>query len=82
MSKEYKGLEMQFCTEWASWDTVDTFSLQFNDVTLRPEVSDLVGRNFVDCMTVNGDDSTLSFWCEDGFEMTLRIKAQLVVDKQ
>ena len=76
-----KGLEYQFCESWEGWDEVDVLSIQFNDVTLRPEVSDLVGRNFVDCMTISGEDCTVSFWCDDDFEMTLKIKAQLVVDK-
>lgn len=77
-----KGIEFQFCTNWEGWDIIDTFSLQFNDVTLRPEVSDLVGRNFVDCMTVDGENSKVYFWCDDGFEMSLKIKAQLVVDSE
>ena len=78
-----KGLEYQFCISWKSWDEVDTFSLQFNDVTLRPEVAAIVGRDFVECMTVNGEDTSVSFWCggDEELEVTLKFKAELVVDK-
>lgn len=76
-----KGLEFQFCTDWKGWDEVDTFSLQFNDVTLRPEVAAIVGRDFVDCMTIWGEDTKVTFWAGDDFEVTLQFKAELVVDK-
>lgn len=78
-----KGLEFQFCTDWKSWDKVDTFSLQFNDVTLRPEVAAIVGRDFVECMTVWGEYTKVTFWCggDEELEVTLKFKAELVVDK-
>jgi hypothetical protein len=75
-----KGLEFQFCTDWKSWDEVDTFSLQFNDVTLRPEVAAIVGRDFVECMTVWGEDCKVTF-LDDDFEVSLKFTAQLVIDK-
>lgn len=76
-----KGLEYQFCTKWEGWDQVDTFALQFDNVTLRPEVAAIVGRDFVDCMTIWGDSCTVTFWCsEDDSEVSLKFKAELVVD--
>lgn len=77
-----KGLEYQFCTEWGGWDIVDTFALQFNNVTLRKEVADIVGREVVDCMTIWGDSCTVTFWSSEGdSEVSLKFKAELVVDK-
>lgn len=74
-----KGLEFQFCTKWDSWDEHDTFALQFNDVHLRPEVAEVVGRHFVDHMVVSGEDSSVTFWSWDDFEVTLQFKAELVL---
>lgn len=76
-----KGIEFQFCTDWKSWDEVDSFSLQFNDVTLRPEVAAIVGRDFADCMTIWGEAAKVTFWWDDETELTFEFTAQLVVDK-
>lgn len=88
---ENKGLEFQFCSSWSGWDTVDTFSLQFYDAVLLPEVAALVGYDKVDVMTVCCETCTVTFFIdgigEDGkirtdFEKSLSFKAQIVVDSE
>lgn len=82
MSESNKGLEYQFCLNWESWDEIDTFSLQFNDVTLRPEVAAIVGRDFVECMTICGEDCKVTFWSGgegEDFEVSFKFQAELVL---
>ncbi|MND95960.1 hypothetical protein D3C80_882290 [compost metagenome] len=73
-----RGIEFQFCSEWTGWDVVDTFALQFYEVTLLPEVAAIVGRDKVDTMSVCCETCKVGFWCEDGFEKTLEFKAQII----
>lgn len=78
---EYKGLEMQFCSDWSGWDTLDTFSLQFYDAVLLPHIAEVVGAEVAEVMTVCGETSTVTFWLGEDNEKVFKIEAKLVVDK-
>lgn len=84
---ENKGIEFQFCSSWTGWDEVDSFSLQFYDAVLLPEVAALVGRDKVDVMTVWCESCKIVFYCYDKddspeFEKSFSFKAQIVVDSE
>lgn len=77
-----KGIEFDFCKSWESWDEVDVFALQFNDVVLLPEVAKIVGRDRVDCMCIFADKRIVEFYDGDDFEFQLKFKVQIVVDSE
>lgn len=78
-----KGLEFQFCESWESWDEVDMFCLQFNNVVLKPEIAAVVGRDTVECMCVSADKCVVQFFDEKGeLESEYKFKAVLVLDSE
>lgn len=75
-----KGLESSFCTEWSGWDEADTFALQFYDAVLTPEFAAVVGVPVASCLYINGDDSAVAVYDEEGEEI-FTAKVKLVLDK-
>lgn len=76
-----KGIEFQFCSSWDSWDEVDTFSLQFYEAVLLPDVALVVGWDTAEVMTVDCSEGIVSFYLADGSEQSYPFTAKLVVDK-
>lgn len=80
MSSQNRGIEFQFCSSWKNWDEVDTFVLQFEDVTLLPEVAKLVGVDRVEIMCVDCSKTSVGFYLEDGSEKHFSFSSELVLD--
>lgn len=76
-----KGIELQFCSEWRSWDEIDTFVLAFNDAKLLPHVAKIVCWDVAECMTVDCSNCEVSFYLADGSTQDYKFSAQIVVDK-
>lgn len=74
-----KGIEYQLCSAWDSWDEIDTFVLQFNDVVLLPHVSRVVGWDVAECMTIDCSNGVVNFYLADGSTQDYNLKIEMEV---
>lgn len=70
--EEKLGLERWVCTSWGGWDDNGPMGITLYDVKLRKSAFQDVFPEVVDCVQIDGENSTITIK-EDGITRTFKL---------
>lgn len=70
--EEKLGLERWVCTSWGGWDDNGPMGITLYDVKLRKSAFQDVFPEIVDCVQIDGENSTITIK-EDGITRTFKL---------